>query len=93
MLWVHKTASWVLRPWEGHLALFLSVSNVFLHLTSISYLSCPLSPSHLSLLSLIHSRDSNNLTCSLTKIAQLSELQGTGATEICEERNGSENFL
>lgn len=63
----------------GSFSFVFQCSNVllaFLHLTSISSLSCPPSPSHLFLLSLIHSRDNNSLTCSLTKIAQLSELHG-----------------
>lgn len=65
---------------EGHLAPFLLVSSIlpmFLYfcISPPFFLSHTLlSPSHRSFLSLIQSTDNNHCTCSLTKIARLSEL-------------------
>ena len=52
--WIHTVTYWLLQPWEERLVPFLLVSGVttppppLLHLPSISSLSCPPSPSHLS---------------------------------------------
>lgn len=70
--------SWLLPPWEGHLAPFLLVSSIlptFLYFCiSPPFFLTLISPSHLSFLSLIQRADNNQCTYSRAKIAHLSEL-------------------